>query len=157
MKNKTSEKITLHSGKAYLCNEKNKEKNNMKKLFISCPMRGRTDENIRKSIDKMHKIAEIVFDQKLEVIKSYDPDTVPKMKQQSVLCLGLSIQAMADADYFIGIQDFNDFYRGCCIEKDIARLYGIPYYVVDRKLVMPDTIDIERKHWDVPKEVASND
>lgn len=31
----------------------------MKKLFISVPMKGRTEENIRKSIEKMHKIAEI--------------------------------------------------------------------------------------------------
>ena len=29
VKNKTSEKITLHSGKVYLWNEKNKEKTNM--------------------------------------------------------------------------------------------------------------------------------
>lgn len=30
----------------------------MKKLFISCPMTGREEENIEKSIEKMHKIAE---------------------------------------------------------------------------------------------------
>lgn len=40
----------------------------MKKLFISCPMKGRTEENIRKSMEKMHKIAEAVFEQELEVI-----------------------------------------------------------------------------------------
>lgn len=27
----------------------------MKKLFISCPMKGRTEENIRKSMEKMHR------------------------------------------------------------------------------------------------------
>ena len=41
----------------------------MKKLFISVPMKGRTEENIRKSLEKMHKLAEIVFDEKLEVLK----------------------------------------------------------------------------------------
>lgn len=35
----------------------------MKKLFISCPMKGRTEENIRKTMDKMHKIAEAMFEQ----------------------------------------------------------------------------------------------
>lgn len=38
----------------------------MKKLFVSCPMRDRTEENIRKSIEKMHRIAEAVFDEELE-------------------------------------------------------------------------------------------
>ncbi len=33
-----------------------KEEQIMKKLFISSPMRGRTDENIRQSIEKMHRI-----------------------------------------------------------------------------------------------------
>ena len=37
----------------------------MKKLFISCPMKGRTNENIEISIEKMHKMAEIIFDQPL--------------------------------------------------------------------------------------------
>lgn len=45
--------------------------NGMKKLFISCPMKGRTEENISKSMDQMHKIAEIIFDQELEAIPTY--------------------------------------------------------------------------------------
>ena len=40
----------------------------MKKLFISCPMKGRTEENIRKSMEKMHKIAEEIFEQELQEI-----------------------------------------------------------------------------------------
>lgn len=38
------------------------ENKQLKKLFISCPMHGRTKEAIEKSMDKMHKIAEIYFD-----------------------------------------------------------------------------------------------
>lgn len=34
----------------------------MKKLFISCPMRKRSEEDIRKTFDKLHRIAEAVFD-----------------------------------------------------------------------------------------------
>ena len=33
------------------------EEENMKKVFISCPMKGRTTENIQKTMDKMHKCA----------------------------------------------------------------------------------------------------
>lgn len=43
----------------------------MEKLFISCPMRGRTEEQIRKSMERMHKIAEAIFDEELEVIPTY--------------------------------------------------------------------------------------
>ena len=53
----------------------------MKKLFISCPMKGRTEENIRKSMEKMHKIAEIIFDQELEVIPTYIEDNPPENKE----------------------------------------------------------------------------
>ena len=37
----------------------------MKKLFISCPMRKRSEEDIRKTFDKLHRIAEAVFDKEL--------------------------------------------------------------------------------------------
>ena len=50
----------------------------MKKLFISCPMKGRTNENIEISIEKMHKMAEIIFDQPLEVIDSFLKVIFPK-------------------------------------------------------------------------------
>ena len=36
-----------------------KEIENMKKLFVSVPMKGRTEEEIKASIQKMKKIAEI--------------------------------------------------------------------------------------------------
>ena len=63
----------------------------MKKLFISCPMKGRTNENIKKSMDKMHKIAEIIFDQQLEVIDSFIEGNIPETNNQSVYYLGESI------------------------------------------------------------------
>ena len=74
-----------------------------KKLFISCPMTGRTEDNIKKSMDKMHKIAEIVFDQELEVIDSYIPGEAPEGVNRGVWYLGRSIEMMAEADYFIGV------------------------------------------------------
>lgn len=43
----------------------------MKKLFISCPMRKRSEEDIRKTFDKLHRIAEAVFDKELEAIPTY--------------------------------------------------------------------------------------
>lgn len=43
----------------------------MKKLFISCPMRGRKDEDIKESMRKMHKIAEIYAGEDLELIDTF--------------------------------------------------------------------------------------
>ena len=56
----------------------------MKKLFISCPMKGRTEENIRKSMEKMHKAAEAVFEEEFEVIPSYIEDNPPKDSHEAV-------------------------------------------------------------------------
>lgn len=43
----------------------------MKKIFISCPMKGRTKEEIKKTTIKMHKYAELVLEEKCGVIPSY--------------------------------------------------------------------------------------
>lgn len=42
----------------------------MKKLFVSVPMKGRTEEEIKASIQKMKKIAEIYEGEELELIDS---------------------------------------------------------------------------------------
>lgn len=119
----------------------------MKKLFISVPMKGRTEENIRKSIERMHKIAEVVFEEELEVIPSYVEDKPPKDSQQAIWYLGESIKKLAEADYFIGIR-WQDHFKGCSIETDIAYKYGIQSYFVEVEL-FPDAIDIMRKSYDV--------
>lgn len=122
----------------------------MKKLFISCPMKNRTEENIKKSIEKMHKMAEIIFDQELEVIDSYIEGNVPETQHQAVYFLGQSISKMAEADFFIGI-DYSDFFDGCYMEREIARKYGIPAATIDYRQLMPDAVEVERKFWDEPK------
>lgn len=125
----------------------------MKKLFISCPMKGRTEENIKKSMDKMHRIAEIVFDQELEVVDSYEPiEELPSsVTNTSVYYLGRSIQKMSKADYFIGIIDYSSYYTGCMIEKDVASHYDIPCTFISMREMMPDAVKIERNktHYEI--------
>lgn len=118
----------------------------MKKLFISCPMKGRTEENIRKSIEKMHKIAEIVFEQELEVIPTYINDNPPQDSHQAIWYLGKSIQLLAEADFFIGVE-YTDFFFGCRIESEVARDYGIRSTYISVREYMPDAIEVERKYW----------
>lgn len=110
----------------------------MKKLFISCPMKGRTEENIRKTMYKMHKIAEIVFDQELEVIPSYIKNDNPISTDRSIWLLGQSIQLLSQADYFIGIDYTAGLYKGCDIEGEVAAVYGIPSINMKLRDITPD-------------------
>lgn len=113
----------------------------MKKLFISCPMRGRTEENIRKSMEKMHKIAEIVFDQELEVIPSYIEHDPPETTDKRIWYLGQSIQMMADADFYIGVR-WPEGFVGCDVENAVANRYELKRTFVNMEELMPDVAEI---------------
>lgn len=113
-------------------------------------MKGRTEENIKKSMERMHRIAEIMFDQELEVIPSYIEDNPPENSNQAVWYLGKSIQLLSEADYFIGIE-WCDFYKGCEIERTVANRYDIPSVFMNIYQMMPDAIEVikreEEKRW----------
>lgn len=117
----------------------------MKKLFISAPMKGRTEAQIRATMEQMHHIAEAVFGEELEVIQTYISDDPPADANQAVWYLGESIKKMADADYFIGIYDEDKGYRGCIIENLVAKNYSIPSYLVNVSYVAPDIIEQKRR------------
>ena len=107
----------------------------MKKLFVSVPMKGRTEEEIRESIDKMKKIAEVYEGEELELIDSYIEDNPPQNNNQAIWYLSKSIEKLANADIFIGITDTWDW-NGCCVEEEVARRYGIKSYRVDPRYVI---------------------
>lgn len=96
----------------------------MKKLFVSVPMKGRTEEEIKASIQKMKKIAEIYEDEELELIDSYIEDNPPKDSKEAAWYLGESLKKLAQADVFIGTCENFDW-NGCYIERDTAQRYGI--------------------------------
>ena len=108
----------------------------MKKLFVSVPMKCRTEEQIKASIQKMKKIAEIYEGEELELIDSYIEDNPPKDNNQAIWFLGKSLEKLATADVFIGIEDTWNW-NGCAIEDETARRYGIksyrvnPIYIID--------------------------
>ena len=113
----------------------------MKKLFVSVPMKGRTEEEIRKSIEKMHKIAEIYEGEELELIESYIEHKPPKDNNQAIWYLGESLKKLATADVFIGISDDWDW-NGCHIEREVASRYGIKCYRVDAENVIDNYRDL---------------
>lgn len=120
----------------------------MKKLFVSVPMKGRTDENIKKSIEDMHKLAEIMFGEKLEVIDSFMEEQAPRCKREALWYLGNSISIMSQADYFAGVR-YSDYFHGCRIEWETAAAYGIPLITVEISQLnsLKDCIEIENCSW----------
>lgn len=109
----------------------------MKKLFVSVPMKGRTEEEIKASIQKMKKVAEIYEGEELELIDSYVEDNPPKGNNQAIWFLGESLKKLAQADVFMGICESYDW-NGCCIERETADKYGIKAYTIPVKYVIDD-------------------
>lgn len=121
----------------------------MKKLFISVPMKGRTDEAIKHSMEEMHKIAELMFGEKLEVIDTFIVQVPLGIANEHIYMLGESIKKLSQADYFIGVA-CSEYFHGCVIEKLIARRYGIrmAYVDMDHCEFLKDAMEIERHVYD---------
>lgn len=97
----------------------------MKKIFISQPMRGLTDEEILKAREEIHIKAEKKIGEPVELIDSFINEYPGEInKSIPVWYLGKSIQFLSQADvaYFGG--DWRNA-RGCKIEHEIAKEYGI--------------------------------
>lgn len=107
----------------------------MKKLFVSAPMKGRTEEEIKASIQKMKKIAEIYEGEELELIDSYIKDNPPKDSKEAVWYLSESLKKLAQADVFIGICESYDW-NGCEIERNTAERYDIKAYAIPAQYVI---------------------
>ena len=124
----------------------------MKKLFVSVPMKGRTEEEIKASIQKMKKIAEIYEGEELELIDSYIEDNPPKDSKEAIWYLGESLKKLAQADVFIGIDEAY-VWNGCCIERDTAQRYGIKTYIVSANYVIDDYNALVQKLYPVVRDV----
>ena len=121
------------------------EVTHMKKLFISAPMKGRTEAQIRATNGADATILlRHVFGEELEVIQTYIPDP-PSGMNQALWCLGESIKMLSEADYFIGIYDEEKAYRGCAIENQAAKTYGIPSYTINLNYVARDVVEARAK------------
>lgn len=100
-----------------------KERNKrMKKLFISQPMRGKTDEEILDVREKAIKSAEEKLGEPVEVIDSFFQNAPADARPLWFLGKSLELLSTADVAYFAhGWEDA----RGCRIENQCAIEYGI--------------------------------
>lgn len=92
------------------------------KLFISQPMRGKTDEEILKERQRAVEKVQSQVGEKVEVIDSFFQSAPVNAKP--LWFLGKSLELMSDADVVYFVKGWKDF-RGCKIENICAREYGI--------------------------------
>ena len=94
----------------------------MKKLYISQPMKGKTDEDILATRTKAIESAEKHLGEKVEVIDSFFQGAPADAKPLWFLGEAIKLLSTADVAYFAeGWQEA----RGCRIENACAIEYGI--------------------------------
>ena len=100
----------------------------MKKLFISQPMRGKTNEEILATREKAIASAERELGEKVEVIDSFFKGVPTEANPLWYLAKSLELLSMADVAYFTkGWEEA----RGCRIENICAIEYGIELVIED--------------------------
>ena len=95
----------------------------MKKLFISQPMRDKTNEQIKQEREKAVKIAQELVGEEIEVIDSFFENAPHDAKP--LWFLGKSLELLSTADVAFFVKGWEE-YRGCRIEQLAASQYGIP-------------------------------
>jgi hypothetical protein len=131
----------------------------MTKIYISVPMRGRTDENIQKSFEKMEKLAAILLEDDVAVVnpftpKAKKPDNVPIRYEVQMLGESISLMSLADHAFFV---DSIYHYPGCSVERSVCNGYDIPWDTFEAKYICPDIIKEiqDAENYCVPDNLSS--
>lgn len=94
----------------------------MKKLFISQPMKGKTNVEIKKEREEAIRCAKEMMSDEVEVIDSFFENAPAEAKPLWYLGESLKLLSIADVAYFAtGWKEA----RGCKIEHTCAQQYGI--------------------------------
>ena len=133
-----------------------------KTIFLSLPMKGRTDVDIQNTIFGMKRIITAMYpNDKLVFIDNFycKPEGLEDAKHKSLLYLGEAIKKMAKCDYIAVIENRNCElynYRGCYIEEEVARNYGLHFIMIndpDGSVLIPDIkAKVEEERKACPKE-----
>ena len=94
----------------------------MKKLFISQPMNGKTDEEILRERQEAISVAQDIIGEEVQALETFFDDFGPDKKPLHYLAKSLECLAEADIAYFApGWENA----RGCKIEHQCAVEYNI--------------------------------
>ena len=99
----------------------------MKKVFVSIPLKGRSKEDIQKSLDRIEDAVKGLLDKDVEILhqdleKLPDFDKGEDAFEDNLEFLAEDLKLMADADYFATVDNNYDF-RHCYLEEEIFRKY----------------------------------
>lgn len=94
----------------------------MKKLFISQPMKGKTNEEILKERKEAISLVKLAINEDVEVIDSFFQNAPHDAKPLWFLGKSLELLSTADVAYFC---DGWSNYRGCCMERNACLHYDI--------------------------------
>ena len=100
----------------------------MKKLFISQPMKGKSDEEILREREQAIDSAQRCLGEPVEVIDSFFQGAPADAKP--LWFLGKSLELLSDADIAYFAKGWRDA-RGCRLEHDAAKAYGITMLCVE--------------------------
>ena len=128
----------------------------MKKVYLSVPMKGRTKENIEKSLRKMREYTRIALGEDVEFINTEVKEQAPKGANEAVWCLGQSISLMSHADILVCVDaPYWIQSKGCAVEKRVFQDYINHYNDNDdiRYIELPAYLIIDPNEW---KELYDN-
>lgn len=96
----------------------------MKKLFISQPMKGKTNEEILAERKEAVEMVQVMVGEEVEVIDSFFKDA--PAEAAPLWYLGKSLMLLSTADIVVFAPGWEDA-RGCKIEHTCAVEYGFDY------------------------------
>lgn len=96
------------------------------KIFISQPMRDKTNIEIKSETNKIFDFIKDYTIEEFEIIDSFFQNTLHEHDATPLWYLGQSLELLSQADLCIFAKGYED-YRGCRIEKLCCEEYGIDY------------------------------
>lgn len=107
--------------------------NIMKKIFISQPMRDKTDEQIKSIRETVVKYVSNKYDDDVTIIDSFFENAPHDARP--LWFLGKSFELLSTADLAVFVDNWNE-YRGCVMENEACKRYGIDFITVDSKSLL---------------------
>lgn len=101
----------------------------MKKLFVSLPMKDKTEEKIRRRMNECKKEVEEILKEEVELLDTFIKEDAPEYIDNAGLWyLGKSLEKMGEADVVYCDEGYGR-YRGCVVEFSAAIRYDIPMVI----------------------------
>lgn len=109
-----------------------------KKIFVSLPMRGKEDYEIKNNMKRLFELASAYLGEECELLDTFNPVTAEELQSNDIidiapLYLGSSIKLLSKADLVIFDKDWMQA-NGCCIEKQVCERYHI-HHVIEPRLM----------------------